>query len=90
MIHTSYFIVGLYIVQGTWTLNQNLGIGRAVVELLIQTSFWLFWSIKPLDLLKFQCHFWVPSTIYYYAYVIFQEGVDYFEQEYETMLILGI
>ena len=48
-----------------------------VLEVLIKTTFWLFWSItsKPLGLLKFQCHFWVPWTICFKMYKLFCKKV---------------
>ena len=58
----------------------TIKVGQAVLELLIQTSFWLF---DPLAYISIQL--WVPWTIYYkmHNYVLFQ-GVDYFEIEHKT------
>ena len=39
---------------------------------------------KVFGLLKFQCHFWVPWTIYYKIHIIFQKSVDNFETEHKT------
>ena len=46
----------------------------------------MFWFItyKTLGLLKFQCHFWIPWTIYYKMHCHFVKGVDIFEVEHKT------
>ena len=61
-------------------------VGQAIFQLWIKTVKMLFGSItqKLLGLPKFWCYLWVPWTIYYKMYIIFQEGVDNFEIEHKT------
>ena len=49
----------------------------------------LIHDLKPLGVLQFWCHFWVPSTICFNKmHNIFQNGVDDFEIEHKTCLFL--
>ena len=52
-------------------------VGPAVLKLWIKIVKILFWSIthELLDLLKFQCYFWVPWTIYYKMHTLFFKKV---------------
>ena len=57
-------------------------VGQVVFKLWIKTVKIMFWSTtqEMLGLLKFWCHFWVPSTIYYrpFSHCIDQAGLGAF------------
>ena len=61
-------------------------VGPAVIKLWIKKVKILFWSItqEPLGLLKFQCYFWVPLTIYYKMHISFSKKRKPFEKDMPT------
>ena len=61
-------------------------VGLAVLELLIKTIFWLFWSTteKLLGLLKIDAIFEFLGQFTIRSIYFFQKGVDNFEIEHKT------
>ena len=64
-------------------------VGQGVLELMIKTIFWLFWSVtqEPLGLLNFQCYLYFECLGQYPIICIilsFLKSVDNFEIEHKT------
>ena len=69
----------------------KIKVGQAVLELLIQKQHLTVWSItwKPLGLLKCQCHFWVPWTVFVRCMCYFSKRCWLFWDRAKNMKIFG-
>ena len=73
MIYASYSELSKELKNST-----KIKVGQVVFELLIQNQHFDCFDLqlkKPLGLLKFQCHFWVPWTIFYKMHMLFIKKV---------------
>ena len=78
----AYFVLYLKIIITFWKYNICILIAYCPRNWKMELKFsmsssCLFWSItqEPLGLLKFQCYFWVPWTIYYKIHMLFFKKV---------------